>query len=283
MQNFNLYSLTDNGSAAFTKILDALPTILSQSSGTAFPTNNLQTGMPCYRTDLKSLYILRDAATQDWVKVLDLVNAFGNADMLDGKHSNELAAAIHTHTKSNITDFPSLASVATSGKYSDLSGVPAESPAKGGNSATVGGASPGNGAGNVLVIGSDGKVPSSNMPIATATVLGAVKQGANITIAPDGTISGSPPQNVAATAITVTGSTRSTLTPTAGLSISGVNGSVTISTLGQTAGVTAGTYTVLSLLQEIVNISHKHTLVTATGNQSNCNCSSGGDDDGSNY
>lgn len=107
MQNFNLYSLTENGSAAFTKILDALPTILSQSSGTAFPTNNLQTGMPCYRTDLKSLYILRDAATQDWVKVLDLVSAFGNADMLDGKHASELAAAIHTHTKSNITDFPS--------------------------------------------------------------------------------------------------------------------------------------------------------------------------------
>ena len=35
----------------------------------------------------------------------------------------------HTHTKSNITDFPTLATVATSGSYNDLSNKPDIAPA----------------------------------------------------------------------------------------------------------------------------------------------------------
>ena len=34
------------------------------------------------------------------------------------------APSTHTHTKSQITDFPSLATVATSGNYNDLTGKP---------------------------------------------------------------------------------------------------------------------------------------------------------------
>lgn len=41
------------------------------------------------------------------------------ADELDGK-----ANSSHTHTKSEITDFPTLATVATSGSYNDLSNKP---------------------------------------------------------------------------------------------------------------------------------------------------------------
>ena len=37
---------------------------------------------------------------------------------------NSKASAIHTHTKSEITDFPTLATVATSGSYNDLSNKP---------------------------------------------------------------------------------------------------------------------------------------------------------------
>ena len=41
-------------------------------------------------------------------------------------HNNsEYAKSSHTHTKSDITDFPSLATVATSGSYTDLSNKPA--------------------------------------------------------------------------------------------------------------------------------------------------------------
>jgi len=44
---------------------------------------------------------------------------------LDGKQaSGSYASAVHTHTKSEITDFPNLATVATSGAYSDLTGKP---------------------------------------------------------------------------------------------------------------------------------------------------------------
>lgn len=46
-------------------------TILSQSSGTAFPTANLQAGMPCFRTDLNKLYLLKDTAPT-WELVMDL-------------------------------------------------------------------------------------------------------------------------------------------------------------------------------------------------------------------
>ena len=35
------------------------------------------------------------------------------------------APLVHTHTKSDITDFPALATVATSGSYTDLSNIPA--------------------------------------------------------------------------------------------------------------------------------------------------------------
>jgi hypothetical protein len=53
----------------------------------------------------------------------------GNADTVDNKHASDFAAVSHTHTKSDITDFPTLAAVATSGKYSDLSGTPTSLPA----------------------------------------------------------------------------------------------------------------------------------------------------------
>ena len=50
-----------------------------------------------------------------------------NSNTLTGNKSSAdlgLAAASHTHTKSQITDFPTLATVATSGSYNDLSNKP---------------------------------------------------------------------------------------------------------------------------------------------------------------
>ena len=40
------------------------------------------------------------------------------------------APLVHTHTKSDITDFPALATVATSGSYNDLSNIPASFTAR---------------------------------------------------------------------------------------------------------------------------------------------------------
>lgn len=53
-------------------------------------------------------------------KLKSLVYSKSETDsLLNGK-----ASSSHTHTKSQITDFPSLATVATSGSYSDLSNKP---------------------------------------------------------------------------------------------------------------------------------------------------------------
>lgn len=47
-------------------------TIMSNNSGTSFPTANLQVGMFCYRTDLKKLFQLIDIDTIVWRLVLDV-------------------------------------------------------------------------------------------------------------------------------------------------------------------------------------------------------------------
>lgn len=59
-------------------------------------------------------------------------NIYGRAYYINGiafgdivtHNSSEYAATSHTHTKSQITDFPTLATVATSGSYNDLSNKP---------------------------------------------------------------------------------------------------------------------------------------------------------------
>ena len=47
-----------------------------------------------------------DGGTMKW-KRLDSITV-GNADTVDGKHASDFAAASHTHTKSQITDFPTI-------------------------------------------------------------------------------------------------------------------------------------------------------------------------------
>ena len=66
-------------------------------------------------------------------------------ERMDGKPKT-FAPSSHTHTKSDITDFPTLAAVATSGSYDDLSNKPT--------------------------------IPSAyTLPIASASALGGVKSG----------------------------------------------------------------------------------------------------------
>lgn len=86
-----------------------------------------------------------------------------------------------THPASMITG---LATVATSGKYSDLSGTPSSLPANGGNAATVGGFTVG------VNVPSNAKFTDTvyTLPNATSSVLGGVKVGSNISVS-SGTIS----------------------------------------------------------------------------------------------
>lgn len=75
--------------------------------------------------------------------------------------------------------------------------------------------------------------------------------------------------------ITVTGSTQSSLSPSVGVSGSGsVVVTVTTYSLNQSTGVTAGTYTLKNLLQQLVNRSHTHSRVSSSASK-NCNCDCG--------
>ena len=58
-----------------------------------------------------------------------------------------------------------------------------------GDAATVGGKRADGTAGNLLVLDGSGLVPTSKLPISSASKLGAVKIGSNITVAGDGTVS----------------------------------------------------------------------------------------------
>lgn len=58
MQKFTKFNASETLDKAIPKIYEDIQTVASSSSGTAFPTDNLQVGMTCYRTDEKKCYIL---------------------------------------------------------------------------------------------------------------------------------------------------------------------------------------------------------------------------------
>lgn len=66
MQSFKEINGQDNIKNSRTTINDSIKTVMSNSSGTAFPTTNLQVGMKCYRTDLGKTYTLTDVANKTW-------------------------------------------------------------------------------------------------------------------------------------------------------------------------------------------------------------------------
>lgn len=60
MQKFTDFSENDYLNVGIPKLYDDILTALSNSSGTMFPSNNLQVGMVCYRADQKKAYRLID-------------------------------------------------------------------------------------------------------------------------------------------------------------------------------------------------------------------------------
>ena len=64
------------------QINNALSTVRSLSSGTAFPTTDLTEGMLCYRTDLGRLYQLADAQSGTWTDriAMNIAGTATNAD-----------------------------------------------------------------------------------------------------------------------------------------------------------------------------------------------------------
>lgn len=66
MQSFKEINEQDIIKNSRTTINDSIKTVMSNNSGTAFPTTNLQVGMKCYRTDLGKTYTLTDVANKTW-------------------------------------------------------------------------------------------------------------------------------------------------------------------------------------------------------------------------
>lgn len=78
MQSYTDIQSSQSLQSSLSLLLNNDKTALSCSSGTAFPTSNLQAGMLCYRTDQKKLYLLQDV-TPTWKLLLDLNTNGGSA------------------------------------------------------------------------------------------------------------------------------------------------------------------------------------------------------------
>ena len=80
MQKFSDFSATEHLNIGIPKMYDDIVTALSNSSGNAFPTANLQVGMVCYRTDLKQGYRLTSLANGEptWTLCEDSTIPFNN-------------------------------------------------------------------------------------------------------------------------------------------------------------------------------------------------------------
>lgn len=74
MQTFSIITSDTTLAASLSKLLNNDRTALSCSSGTAFPTADLEVGMLCLRTDQRKLYQLKDV-TPTWVLIADLANS----------------------------------------------------------------------------------------------------------------------------------------------------------------------------------------------------------------
>lgn len=81
MQKFSDFSENEHLNVGIPKMYDDILTALSNSSGNAFPTTNLQVGMTCYRTDLKQGYRLSSLTNGEptWTLCEDSNIPFNNA------------------------------------------------------------------------------------------------------------------------------------------------------------------------------------------------------------
>jgi hypothetical protein len=69
MQNYHDLQNTEAANVYLDKVKDNIRTVASNFSGTSFPTDNLQSGMLCYRTDEKKLYQLTNTYPITWESV----------------------------------------------------------------------------------------------------------------------------------------------------------------------------------------------------------------------
>ena len=108
--------------------LERLVKVANQTTRYALTTDDVQLGDTVQQLDTGVMYVVTDETKLD--------SADGYTEFTAGAASsvpwtgvtgkpNDYPPSSHTHTKSQITDFPTLATVATSGSYNDLNNIPA--------------------------------------------------------------------------------------------------------------------------------------------------------------
>lgn len=112
MQSYTEIPSSQSLQSSLALLLSNDKTVMSNSSGSAFPTTNLQVGMTCFRVDQDKLYILKDA-TPTWSLIWDF-NAPAvtqGADIGGGVDLNTMTATgwYHQNTNANAsggTNYP---------------------------------------------------------------------------------------------------------------------------------------------------------------------------------
>lgn len=98
MQKYTNIQKTDLIRTSREALLNNDLTAMSDNAGTVFPTNNLQLGMNCYRTDQKKLYKLVDIQNNVWKLLLDLSASDARVAVATKADTATNALKVNNHT-----------------------------------------------------------------------------------------------------------------------------------------------------------------------------------------
>ena len=107
MQNFTTIPSSETLTNSLSPLLNNDKTALSNSSGTVFPTTELQVGMKCWRTDQQKLYVLTSASPATWVLLADLSSGSTTVAAAVSATSASDSAALGGQLPGYYTDIPS--------------------------------------------------------------------------------------------------------------------------------------------------------------------------------
>jgi hypothetical protein len=107
MQNFTTIPSSETLTNSLSPLLNNDKTALSNSSGTVFPTTELQVGMKCWRTDQQKLYVLTSASPATWVLLADLGSGSTTVAAAVSATSASDSAALGGQLPGYYTDIPS--------------------------------------------------------------------------------------------------------------------------------------------------------------------------------
>lgn len=107
MQNFTTIPSSETLTNSLSPLLNNDKTALSNSSGTVFPTTELQVGMKCWRTDQQKLYVLTSASPATWVLLADLSSGSTSVAAAVSATSASDSAALGGQLPGYYTDIPS--------------------------------------------------------------------------------------------------------------------------------------------------------------------------------